>query len=335
MQYEEILHGLAPQDLPVYRSDRYDGSGFSVEVADFESQDIERIHWVYLRVDELYQTWRERGMVADPETLKGPLEELISPHFIREAQRLGEFSLEVGQSSARISKALHDLKSGALNGLVGYSQLLPLLSTEERKGTLQKIVFLARDYAKIARNLIRDIDPEARMADEQEQEHGIDHFLQHWQGFEFRRQGVEARVQVESTFEGSVTNRCLETSTVDRILYNLLNNAGRFAVSSPIRLNVLPVGDQLIRWVVSNTVDQDQKDWLNQEIGDDLSILFLGGHTRDGHGLGLRNCTDIVVEGFGLGSPREAVARKYLGAQVVGDRFFAWFHWPVVVTSAH
>ena len=208
-----------------------------------------------------------------------------------------------------------------------------MVEPEKRPDYVQKLVFLARDYAKIARNLIHDLDPPARNIDEQEQLHGIDHFLGHWQNFEFQRPNDVIRVEVKNSFEGHVTNRCLETSTVDRILYNLLNNAARFAVEGPLRLDVSPVDGELIRWVISNDISDDQKHWLEERFGEDLKPLFLGGHTRGGQGLGLLNCAEIVMEGFGLGSPKEAVNRGYLGAMVVDQTYHSWFHWPAALPS--
>lgn len=45
--------------------------------------------------------------------------------------------------------------------------------------------------------------------------------------------------------------------------------------------------------------------------------------------MGLTGCADFLAAGFGV-----AVDRGYLGAKMVGDRYCAWFHWPVYVPSA-
>ena len=332
MQRMEILRTLAREDMPVYRSERYDGSGFSLSLKDLAAEDAKSLQSIYERVDRVYTTWLAEGKPERSPTLEEALAQIDSDDLAAAGRALGAVTLEDEQTSRRISKAFHDLKSGALNGLVGYLQLLPMLEVEKRGTYIQKLVYLARDYAKIARNLVHDLDPEARREDEREQIHTVDHFLRNWQDFVFRQGAAERRVEVECLYEdGKVTNRCLETSTVDRVLYNLLGNAGRFSTDS-IRLTVMAVGSHpLLRWVVENPIDDEQGRWLEEHVGEDLSPLFLGGLTRGGTGLGLRNCAEIVVEGFGLGSPREAVERGYLGARLIDSVYYSWFHWPSVV----
>ena len=54
----------------------------------------------------------------------------------------------------------------------------------------------------------------------------------------------------------------------------------------------------------------------------------MGGITRGGHGIGLSSCTDFVAASFGT-PPQNAIGEKYVGAKVVDDTYYTWFHWPI------
>lgn len=136
-------------------------------------------------------------------------------------------------------------------------------------------------------------------------------------------------VAVRCSFAGAVSARCLETASIDRVVYNLVNNAARFAADRAVTLWVFPVAPGLTRWVVENRIAPDQAAFLTDRVGGDLGRLFAGGVTRGGTGVGLANCAEIVADCFGLESPGEAVGRGYLGAAAVNYTYRAWFHWPV------
>lgn len=119
------------------------------------------------------------------------------------------------------------------------------------------MVFFARDHAKMMRNAILDIDPVIRAADESAKIHHIDDFVKKWNNAHINLTDKDVTIKVESDFNGFITNRCLETSAIDRILYNFINNAARFYDDNVVKLNIIQVKNGLVRWVVSNKISVD------------------------------------------------------------------------------
>ena len=222
-------------------------------------------------------------------------------------------------------KAIHDIRGGGLTALTGYAALVKYMPHDDE--IVRQAVYLARDHAKMMRNVIPDLDMPTRAADESSKLHAIEEFVDKWQGFTFNLSQKNVRVLAYSTYAGYITSRCLETSAVDRVLYNYINNAARFAATDQVRLTVLEVAPGLTRWVVANELSAEQQAWLQKNLEDDLTPLFQGGYTRGGHGIGLSSCTDIVAASFGV-EPGMALAQQYLGAAVYNGTFYAWFHWP-------
>jgi len=95
------------------------------------------------------------------------------------------------------------------------------------------------------RNIILDIDVVIREADEAMKLHSIDEFVNKWNDFIFDMKQKQVPVVAHSDFTGFITNRCLETSAVDRILYNYINNGARFATTDTVQLTILPVSIEI------------------------------------------------------------------------------------------
>ena len=232
-------------------------------------------------------------------------------------------SAEVSQA---LSKVLHDLRGGAMVPLQLYARMA---EWDHDPAHLRSAAFLARDQAKIMRNILPDLDPELRSADEAEKPHFMNAVVDKWNGFQFERDAQElGRVNVTSGYQGLLASCCLEASAVDRILYNYVNNAIRFTSAPAIDLEIVPIGDNAVRWIVANRITPDQSDWLEKNTKGDLSKLFRGGLTRGGNGLGLSNCADFVAASFGLPDIQTALDGKYLGAIVEDGWHRAWAHWP-------
>ena len=143
------------------------------------------------------------------------------------------------------------------------------------------------------------------------------------------------QVRVACGYTGLLASCCLEASAVDRIVYNYINNAIRFSAGAAIHLDIAPVGDDTVRWVVANPIAPDQVAWLQQHTQGDLTQLFRGGLTRGGTGVGLTNCADFVAAAFGLPDITIALDGRYLGAAVEGGWYLAWAHWPALYTPEH
>ena len=64
--------------------------------------------------------------------------------------------------------------------------------------------------------------------------HGTDFIVQKWQGATLHGQGRGIRIEVDCPQAMAISECCVEFGALDRILYNLLNNACRHAASDRI-----------------------------------------------------------------------------------------------------
>ncbi|AWM41139.1 HAMP domain-containing histidine kinase [Gemmata obscuriglobus] len=328
----EALYKLAPVTLPSRRSERFNGAGYEVPLSRFAPADREILGRVYQSVNGLPQLWHPMRHDADYSVLEAYIRRVGGGGaLLAEVGHLGEATLAAGASDPAIRKAVHDIRGGGLTLLLGTADLLDIMPGN--RNVVRKCVDAARDHAKIMRNLLPDIDPVVRAADEATKAHTIDHFTSKWDGMATRGQTGPVLVSMRCLFTGAISARCLETSSIDRVVYNYVNNAVRFAAGGAVTVWIFPVTSGLTRWVVQNAIGADQEAFLAERVGD-LGRLFAGGITRGGTGVGLANCAEIVADCFGLASPAEAVSRGYLGAATRAGDYFTWFHWPAYTPGA-
>lgn len=328
MTIPDRYKALAPADLAIYRTFRYDGGGFDISLRDLAIEDVQLISRVYTKLKELYNLWLYMGDQPNYDLLRERLTTFGDTEFIRNISAIGEATYAAGRDDEALHNAVHDIRGGALTSLTGYARLLPRLPNQQ--DFIRQAVYLARDHAKMLRNILPDLDKDVRAADEGLKLHALKEFVDKWNDFTFELPQQSVTVQAQTYYDGFVTSRCLETSAVDRILYNYINNAARFTADHNVKLTVIPAGNEMVRWIIENKINDDQESWLGDNVGPDLTPLFEGGYTRGGHGIGLKNCANFVSTSFGI-SNDEALAGGYLGAKVVKQRYIAWFHWPIYV----
>lgn len=330
----ETLAALLPSRYRNLRDKRYRGEGFDISLRSLSPVDQEHIRVLYGFAKDLYVAWIVMQEQPDWEALRTRIVSFLSPPLSLSVKELGRESLAAcapGDAETSLGKVMHDIRGGALMPL----QLYAHMAQEEADPVqLRSAVFLARDQAKMMRNILPDLDPEVRGADEAEKPHYIRAVVEKWDRFQFERPGqAPGQVSVNCSYDGLLASCCLEASAVDRIVYNYINNAIRFTAGPQIRMEILPVGEHVVRWLVANPVTTDQAAWLQDRTRGDLSSLFRGGITRGGHGLGLSNCADFVAAAFGLHDIDEALEGKYLGAVVRDGCYVAWAHWPSLYTQ--
>ncbi len=320
-------------DLPAALCNRHDqryrGEDFDVSVSALSPTDQQHIRLLYGFVKELHLRWTAMRDAPDWVELRRLVSAILSEPLASSAKALGIDTM-AQKASAEVSqvlgKVLHDLRGGAMVPLQLYARMA---EWDYDQAYLRGAAFLARDQAKIMRNILLDLDPELRSADEAEEPHFMNAVVDKWNGFQFERDAQElGRVNVTSGYQGLLASCCREASAVDRILYNYVNNAIRFTSAPVIDLEIVPIGDNAVRWIVANRITPDQSDWLEKNTKGDLSKLFRGGLTRGGNGLGLSNCADFVAASFGLPDIQTALDGKYLGAIVEDGWYRAWAHWP-------
>ena len=354
---ESSLIALAPAQLANHRTERYGGGGMGVRMSDLAPDDQARIRALYLALSSLLGDLRialriPAGDGAAPggfsngspdvgdtsvaevpravEVLRRTAADPLWIAAINGTRALRYPSMDSGASDAAVTlqrQALHDVRSGALAALALTLQLISMGGATT--ADVVRCFYLTRDHLKIMRNALEDIDSVARERDRGQREHGSDLLFEKWSAATHRLAPDRwARVEVDSNYDGPVSQRCLEFSALDRVLYNLMNNAARFTADGVVELYLRSIGDNL-RFVVVNAASAEQRALLDESQGDSLGNLFLGGFTTGGEGVGLSICGEFVANAYGLPGAAEAVEGGHVGATNVDGAFVAWFHWPL------
>lgn len=325
----------APPRLPTIEGDRAYLHG--VSIADFRGEDAATVRALYDFLDELHGVARavycdgaDGGLIGALLRRRGYSERL--------APRVTELGvgLEREGLSLALRQAYHDLRGGSYSPL---SLVLPIVEEgDELPGDHERIYLLTRDHLKIMRSAVHDLDPERSAADLQPLHHRVDLLGEKWADVDYAIAGAKARIRYLCGFVGSIAECCVEFAALDRVLYNLINNAVRFAADEVVAVRVdplaaaIPGGDEAlihVRFAVINRISVAQRSALLDRFGGaDLGELFVGGFTTGGHGVGLRICAELVAHGYHLGELAEGARSGLVGARLVDDHFVAWFHWP-------
>jgi signal transduction histidine kinase len=331
-----VTSPLSPLELlqltdPATITDRvrpYGGDPVSASMSALLGDDADIVRNLYRFLTAVYGATRQ---LCTPEEGLAALRATLAEHdhhaVFDQVRRLGDKLPE--DTPRALRKVYHDLRDGSLTGLIMHLALVA-----DDQGTPQdvtRIYLLTRDHLKIMRNALPDLDAPRYAADLCRKEHGVALLAEKWAGALYGPRGRPVRIDLQCDFVGGVSECCLEFSALDRVLYNLVNNAARFATDDRVQLAVLPLDGREttnLRLAVANRVTPEHAALLRERFGDELGRLFLGRFTTGGRGLGLEICGDFVCHVYGLMSPREALALGHVGAALVRDRFVAWFHWP-------
>lgn len=328
----EHLEALAPQHLTSYRKRRMRGDSVSVRLDRFAPTDQQIVQRLYRALGDL-RLLLEQAITTpntDLQVLCRSIDQIGWPAAIAQARTLGSATRH-GDPDDLVEKVIHDLRSGAVQAIAIAIQLLQagVLANEELPG----LFFLTRDQLKIMRNGVRDLDPAGYERDCAQSNHHVRLLVEKWADVEHRIENATAHVVLDCHFDGNISERCLEFSALDRVLYNLINNAVRHTVDGRVYLVMLPQPHEHpsdLRFVIANQVTSEHAAALREHFGDSLSRLFHGGFTTGGLGLGLRICADFVASAYGVASPDRATAEGYIGATLIDTYFVTWFHWPIV-----
>ncbi|MFP4437270.1 MAG: ATP-binding protein [Chloroflexaceae bacterium] len=330
---ETTLYALAPEALASYRTERYLGDDISVSITTFAPPDQAVIRRVYNLLGELRHLVEQYQ--DNPGAIFPALQQFSTQTDWKEqVRRIRSLQINAdapGAASANLDKVTHDIRGGALQTLSLQLQFVELGLVESRD--VLQTFYLVRDHMKIMRNALPDLDPELYARDQGTRLHNVELLTEKWQYASLRGEDQQpVQVQVLTSFAGSVSERCLEFSALDRVLYNLMNNALRNTADGQVSLAilVLPTAHpDNLRFVVANRVSPEQQQTLQARYKGHLSDLFQGGFTTGGTGLGMRICADFVRNAYGLTNIDQGISSGYLGARLLNNYFVAWFHWPI------
>lgn len=326
------LAGLAPENLICYRPSRYAGDDISLLLSVFSETDRATVTALYERLKALLEVLKSHRDQPVPclDRLADLIQQQGWPALIKELQGLGTTSYQQ-RPSKLLSQVVHDLKGGALTTLLLRIQLIQL--GVKRPESVLPMFFLTRDHLKIMRNGLRDIDAEWRQRDQGRQYHSLGLIKEKWQDATHYVGQKAVKVNLDVQYEGNVAESCLEFSAVDRVIYNLVNNAAAYAADDTVDFHILTVprpAPQHLRFVLRNRVTPEHRETLEKRFGGRLNELFFGGFSTGGNGFGLRICAEFVANAYGVHSLERCLADGYIGARLEPDSFVTWFHWPMV-----
>lgn len=230
--------------------------------------------------------------------------------------------------SPLVAKTLHDVCGGGLSPLLGHLDLHQALPHAALPS--DTLYFLTRDHLKIMRNALLGLDDVQRNADLEVNLHGTNLFVEKWDKARLPVDGREVRIAVNCLQDVTIAECCVEVGALDRILYNLMNNASRHTDGDIVRLILFPTPDRQgenLRLVLINQVSAVDRSFLEKK---DLRTLFTVGVSTTGSGYGLTVAAEFVSSAFGLTTPEAPVEGGYLGARLLQDQFVIWFHWPII-----
>lgn len=248
------------------------------------------------------------------------------------ARNLRDLSQAIGASlrpitDREVRQVLHDIRGGSLNVLV---LMLNLPGAEPAPVDLAQYYLLARDHLKIMRQSLDGLDPEARRQDEAETPHSAALLREKWGLGRYRNDRGPVTVDFTSSYDGVISARCMEFASLDRVLYNLVNNAARFTTDQRVDFDLSLVRElegHHARFTIANRIEPAQATWIRDAGGPDR--LWQGGFTTGGQGDGLNICAQFVCTAYGLVSIDEALTNRHIGIALTDDSFTVWVHWPV------
>lgn len=326
------LQMLAPGKLRSYRHDRYHGEDQRVSLSFFAAEDqvlLRKFYDALLKLSAVLKPHHDHhsGCRDDLEKfLRTPAYQTL----LECPARLGHAAAPE-ESSESFNRIIHDLRGGAFQALFFQFQLFET-APEEARG-IDNLYFLVRDHLKIMRHCVQDIDLERLKLDSLMRPHDTQLLVEKWAQADFHAIKRPVHVDLTCLYAGTLCESCLELASLDRIIYNLMNNAAQYAADGLVHFYILPVPEpepESIRFIIANKVAEEQRQVLVDRFRNDLSEIFRGGFTTGGHGIGIRTCADFCSHAYGVFDFTRAKEAGYFGARWAGDYFAAWFHWPII-----
>ena len=304
--------GLAPDRFKNERTQRYTGADQAVPLAAFSDPEQTTLRTLYAFLRDL------EGAAMKNDALDPFLANVSLRALSKRVQEIG-FGRHL---SADIASAAHDLRSGMLSAL-----LLELTFESTQRIPPDDIRALARDCAKLMRNLVASIDPGGRERDLRFRVHSMTDLVASLRSY----RGVDEHAPVSLSLfvdeHAEVATSCAELGTIERILFILLDNAGRHAADGQVEVTLAALEADL-RVVVTNVLDDASRAEAEALLSLEPTKFYSQFSSTDS-GLGLETVAGLVARAYGVQSTTELVARGYVGTKVMTHVFASWFHWPL------
>ena len=224
-----------------------------------------------------------------------------------------------------LAEALHDIRGGTMTALLLGLGELPAAG---RRATAETaLLALIRDQRKIIRNIVKDVDPLGRARDRVAVPHSLADLDRGIASYGRHGREMDVAIRVHREADAIVAASCLEFASLERAVFNLLNNAIRHVHGGALDV-WLSALEADARIVVANPVMPAHGQTLERTLAADPAALY-GAFSTTGSGLGLAIVADIVGNAYGLTEPEELVADGYIGTRIVEGSFMAWLHWPL------
>lgn len=333
---EALLARTRPALVVNHRVDRFRGEALTARLSALAPEDRELARGLYEWLGAVEGIAGATGEAPAERVrrLRDHLDANPVGRRVRAMQSFGRATAALG-SDPVIAKVMHDVRGGPLTGLMMMLQMAEAGQTAPED--LLRVHYRVRDHRKIMRGALLELDDPRRERDRSLKRHDVQLLVEKWSGARVPVEGDggvrEVGVRLDQRFDGSVCESCIEFTALDRVLYNLINNALRHARGGGVHavLSAVPGREPTdLHVAVANRVDAADAAALRGRFGDELGRLFAGGYSTTGSGLGMRICADMVGNAYGLDEPEDCVDGGYLGAVLEGDVFGAWFHWPLV-----
>lgn len=316
---------LAPTELVSRRKARYHGDDQAVRVGSFTADDQRALQKIYTFLQELFVVSESICSGAGSTDSFAAFLRGFSD-FIDAAQGVGIASYRATPSTL-LAEVIHDIRGGGLSAIIGILEVWQLKGGGDE--VCETLRLLARDQLKIMRNALVGLDDTRRVADLELKLHSTDLILEKWRKLKIPAAAETLVLEGVCPHSIPIAECCVEFGAIDRILYNLLNNAGRHTADLRVRLTLIPVPESTgpnLRFVMQNALKESDGARLKKMA---LSTLFEVGTSSTGSGYGMAIVAEFVAHAFGI-SVREAIADGHLGAKIIGNDFTVWFHWPIV-----
>ncbi len=194
------------------------------------------------------------------------------------------------------------------------------------------MVLLANDHAKMLRTAISDLDRIRYTRDELFVPQSIDSIVQTWRDVYYRiASGQAAQVRCHTNVSGYIADSVIELAALERVLYNIINNAVAHVYDGPIIISIdySDGNHQFVRMSITNRISADQVTLLNQLTHNNPVQLITQPITTTGSGLGLGICADIVSHVLQIDGT-QVLQQQLFTVHWSDTHFVVSFVWPMV-----